>query len=422
MPEYLAPGVFVEEVSYRAKSIEGVSTTTTGFIGPDALRPALRGAGADHRHGRLRAGVRRRRPAGLRRRQPSRSTTTCGTPPGRSSRTAASGCMCSGSSRRPKRHARRSRPLGGRRLTIESRFPGAASTRRVRMSLELGPNVLSALPELDRSMLQVPRRSAHRPEGSPPEGPDQPGIAVLHTLADRDVVMITRRSAGGVAGFFLAPRAGDERRPHLDVPGRHDHAACRPRGLSRPTPTAPTRCRSSTATVTVYPDDPDTGLPQVWGRLPLDPDHVSFGAQRLAHPPVRRASRRTWTGGAPCRSSVGECRDGSGRRPAGFAGARACSASPGPAPAARRVRRCAGGPARRRRRAVLRRLPGRRATTATGPARPPTRASSRPRRQVRAQAVRGPRGHLDRRRARARPRAWRTRSSAAESLDDHPVA
>jgi CheY-like chemotaxis protein len=34
MPEYLAPGVFVEEVSYRAKSIEGVSTTTTGFIGP----------------------------------------------------------------------------------------------------------------------------------------------------------------------------------------------------------------------------------------------------------------------------------------------------------------------------------------------------------------------------------------------------
>lgn len=34
MPEYLAPGVYVEETSYRAKSIEGVSTTTTGFIGP----------------------------------------------------------------------------------------------------------------------------------------------------------------------------------------------------------------------------------------------------------------------------------------------------------------------------------------------------------------------------------------------------
>src|SRR5205085_11644513 len=33
MPEYLAPGVYVEEVSFRSKSIEGVSTTTTGFVG-----------------------------------------------------------------------------------------------------------------------------------------------------------------------------------------------------------------------------------------------------------------------------------------------------------------------------------------------------------------------------------------------------
>ncbi len=33
MPEYLAPGVFVEEVSFRAKSIEGVATSTTGFAG-----------------------------------------------------------------------------------------------------------------------------------------------------------------------------------------------------------------------------------------------------------------------------------------------------------------------------------------------------------------------------------------------------
>lgn len=39
MPEYLAPGVYVEEVSYRARSIEGVSTTTTGFIGPTRFGP-----------------------------------------------------------------------------------------------------------------------------------------------------------------------------------------------------------------------------------------------------------------------------------------------------------------------------------------------------------------------------------------------
>ncbi|UOF17273.1 phage tail sheath subtilisin-like domain-containing protein [Lysobacter capsici] len=39
MSEYLAPGVFVEEVSFRAKSIEGVSTTTTGFVGPTRYGP-----------------------------------------------------------------------------------------------------------------------------------------------------------------------------------------------------------------------------------------------------------------------------------------------------------------------------------------------------------------------------------------------
>jgi uncharacterized protein len=33
MPEYLAPGVYIEETSYRAKSIEGVSTSTAGFVG-----------------------------------------------------------------------------------------------------------------------------------------------------------------------------------------------------------------------------------------------------------------------------------------------------------------------------------------------------------------------------------------------------
>jgi phage tail sheath protein FI len=41
MPEYLAPGVYVEEVSFRQKTIEGVSTSTTGFIGPTRFGPLL---------------------------------------------------------------------------------------------------------------------------------------------------------------------------------------------------------------------------------------------------------------------------------------------------------------------------------------------------------------------------------------------
>jgi phage tail sheath protein FI len=33
MPDYLAPGVFIEEISFRAKTIDGVSTTTAAFVG-----------------------------------------------------------------------------------------------------------------------------------------------------------------------------------------------------------------------------------------------------------------------------------------------------------------------------------------------------------------------------------------------------
>jgi len=39
VPEYLAPGVYVEETSFRAKSIEGVSTSTTGFVGATRKGP-----------------------------------------------------------------------------------------------------------------------------------------------------------------------------------------------------------------------------------------------------------------------------------------------------------------------------------------------------------------------------------------------
>ncbi|HEX5165875.1 MAG TPA: phage tail sheath subtilisin-like domain-containing protein, partial [Thermomicrobiales bacterium] len=39
MPEYLAPGVYVEEVSYRAKSIEGASTSIASCLGPTRYGP-----------------------------------------------------------------------------------------------------------------------------------------------------------------------------------------------------------------------------------------------------------------------------------------------------------------------------------------------------------------------------------------------
>lgn len=39
MPTYLTPGVYVEEVSFRPPTIQGVGTTTTGFVGPTLSGP-----------------------------------------------------------------------------------------------------------------------------------------------------------------------------------------------------------------------------------------------------------------------------------------------------------------------------------------------------------------------------------------------
>lgn len=47
MPEYLAPGVYVEETSFRSKSIEGVSTSTTAFVGPTRKGPLSKDPGDD---------------------------------------------------------------------------------------------------------------------------------------------------------------------------------------------------------------------------------------------------------------------------------------------------------------------------------------------------------------------------------------
>jgi phage tail sheath protein FI len=41
MPEYLAPGVYVEEISTGPRPIEGVSTSTTGFVGQTERGPVL---------------------------------------------------------------------------------------------------------------------------------------------------------------------------------------------------------------------------------------------------------------------------------------------------------------------------------------------------------------------------------------------
>ena len=111
MPEYLTPGVYVEETSFRSRSIEGVATTTFGMAGltrygpvPYVVTPPGRRrwrwcrARAGHQLHRVRAGL--RRPRRRRRRTPTAQLPGA-TPPARSSPTAAGGSTSRGSSRSP---------------------------------------------------------------------------------------------------------------------------------------------------------------------------------------------------------------------------------------------------------------------------------------------------------------------------------
>src|SRR6185503_18597704 len=152
MPEYLAPGVYVEEVSYRAKSIEGVSTTTTGFVGPARYGPVdlepdvitslgeferVYGDrqklqfGPDKMDNYLWHAARSFFQEGGRRLYVSRVFKRSASSDG---------------------YARSSIGTGDTALNIRARFPGAAgSEMRVRLTLRLSQNILSTEPELDSS-------------------------------------------------------------------------------------------------------------------------------------------------------------------------------------------------------------------------------------------------------------------------------
>ena len=101
MPEYLAPGVYVEEIHTGPRPIEGVSTSTAGFVGETErgpTRPTLVTSWPDYQ--RMVRWL--RRPAAIH----TRTIIICRTPFAASSTTAASGCSSRGC------RSARPRPLG----------------------------------------------------------------------------------------------------------------------------------------------------------------------------------------------------------------------------------------------------------------------------------------------------------------------
>jgi phage tail sheath protein FI len=258
MPEYLAPGVYVEEVSYRSKVIQGVSTTTTGFIGPARFGPTnlepeiitslaeferVYGGGEQLHfadglvlHNYLWHAVRAFFLEGGRRLYVSRIFRPNGPDDGR---------------------ARGQFPPeptpAADAVQITARWPGAAGNVRVRFTLRLGQNVLSG----------------------------EAGSPAVSALRENDVVWIIDQTSPispplGMGRFYLAEQVFDP------VTGQDTWRFVNPTlspqeevPLSALVPSLEPdegdQVRVVTVTVTVIPEGGGSSL--VWDGLALDPDH-----------------------------------------------------------------------------------------------------------------------------------------------------
>jgi hypothetical protein len=295
MPEYLAPGVYVEETSFRAKSIEGVSTTTTGFIGPTRYGPLdlepdiVTGLGEFERiygdrqqlkfgssvlHNYLWHAARSFFEEGGKRLYIMRVfKPLAGTYPPADFDAASQttpGSYDDG-------HARASLPSAGsvNAIRIRARFPGAAGNLRVRFTLRLGQNVLGGTTGkatigsvMENDVVWI--NDVRSPISSPP------GAGSLY-LAAFDKTAQTWR--------FKTSKAGG----NDDLWLNHSNSA---RALD---PDGGFEVRIVTVTVTVLQQD---GTTLVWDGLPPDPDHQRDGSpdslvSKFAVKPSNLAQERT---------------------------------------------------------------------------------------------------------------------------------
>ncbi len=307
MPEYLAPGVYVEEVSFRSKSIEGVSTTTTGFIGPARYGPIdlepdiVTSLGeyervygdrqqleykGDKLHNFLWHAVRAFFEEGGKRLYVQRVFRSLSPQLGDLAEGRYPPADFSTAKDAPKPgtnyldgHARASIPTtgGDGPIQIRARFPGKAGNLRVRLTLRLGQNILGGT------------------VGNPTIG----------GVFDKDVVWIADYtspidSPPGSGTLYLAESYYDSTNK-VDT-WRFNNASlgsASPRQLSAltpdPDPKVSDNLRIVTLTVTVTDAEGNT---QVWENLPLDADHVRAGSpdsvsKRFGQKPSNLAQART---------------------------------------------------------------------------------------------------------------------------------
>lgn len=255
MPEYLAPGVFVEEVSFRAKSIEGVSTTTTGFIGPARFGPL------DIEPEIVTSLVEYERTFGDKQRLEFEDVGEIDNylwhalraffEEGGSRAYVSRVFLPTDITDLLSGHARGFLGSSPSPLSVLGRFPGAAGNARVSFTFKVGQSVLAL----------------------------ENGAPAVKSLVDRDVVWIrVLPGASGsplvADGFYLALRQTAPVNTWV-FSSTGDDPATAEVALAQLTP-GDYEVRTVTVTITIEPLDGDT-LPFVAGDLPLDPQHERAG-------------------------------------------------------------------------------------------------------------------------------------------------
>jgi phage tail sheath protein FI len=264
MPEYLAPKVYVEETSFRSKSIEGVGTTTTGFVGPTRWGPldlplgvltslgdfkqvygdgGQLTFGSSTLHNYVWHAARAFFTEGGSKLYLSRIfRRTDGQPNGFDdlNLSVARPPYSDG-------HGRiRLASAVGQSMLVRARWPGAAGNVRVRLTLTAGPNVLSF-------------------DGTTPR---------LAGVSPLDVVLVTVPASPGPAStrfgralWNLATQAWS-----FQTGGSPPNEI----RLADLTKASNPTVQIVTASMAVFP--PDGGLPDTWTGVPLDPAHQTNGA------------------------------------------------------------------------------------------------------------------------------------------------
>jgi len=287
MPEYLAPGVYVEEVSFRAKSIEGLSTTTTGFVGPTRYGPVnlpldvvtsigefertygdrqqMQFEGSSPTHNYMWHAARAFFEEGGTRLYISRVFMPMKSP---------------GPNNQADGYARYTITGTGTSIGIQARFPGSAGNMRVRITLQLGENVLGQDKGPDPAH-PIPRARGLmendivvlRATASPLSSPLSAVFATAHSFFD---------TATGEQTWKFSPATGPDRL----LADMHPN----------PDPLLSDEIQVVTATISVFPIDPNLSS-LVYSGLALDTHHQlnglpdSIGAQFADKPNSLGAAR-----------------------------------------------------------------------------------------------------------------------------------